>query len=117
MHRFRRERGSSALEFIVALPYLVLAAAFVVQLLLMGAAATAAENAARTGSRAESRGSSGSAAAREALPAWLRDDADTSCRGSGGTRVSVCVKVPVIFPALGFPKITLSRTAELPPPA
>jgi hypothetical protein len=114
VRRARADGGFASLEFIVLLPLLAVAAALAWQILLMASAATAAENAARTGSRAESRGDSAETAAREALPEWLREDAEID---GGGTRVSVRVEVPVLFPRLGLPQVTLSRTAELPPPS
>lgn len=110
----RREGGVASLELITTLPVLVVAAAFAWQILLMAGAVTAAENAARTGSRAETRGGSGQSAALDALPPWLRDDAQIT---GGGTRISVSVRAPLLFPALNLPAPRLTRTAELPPPS
>lgn len=110
----RREHGVASVEFITTLPMLVVAAAFAWQLLLMAAAVTAAENAARTGSRAEARGGNAQSAATDALPPWLRDDAQI---GGSGTRVSVSVRPPLLFPSLNLPAVRMTRTAELPPSA
>lgn len=110
----RREHGVASVELITTLPILVVAAAFAWQILLMAAAVTAAENAARTGSRAETRGGNAQSAAVDALPPWLRDDAQI---GGGGTRVSVSVRAPLLFPTLNLPAVRLTRAAELPPPA
>lgn len=107
----RRERGVAAVEFVALLPLLLLSAAFAWQLLLLAASANAAENAARTGSRAATRGGDGAAEALEALPGWLRDGADIG----GGNRMRVSVEAPLLFPGTGLSAVRLTRTAELPP--
>jgi TadE-like protein len=105
------ERGSASLEFTGLLPYLLLAALFAWQLLLATFTVTAAENAARTGSRAESLGRDGIEAAQDALPDWLRDDAFARAEG---TLVRVTIEVPIVFPGLSVDDMTVSRTAEFP---
>lgn len=118
LRRFLRpERGVASVEFITTLPILILAAAFAWQILLMASAVTAAENAARTGSRAATRGGNGAAAAMEALPPWLRDDARIGGGSLFSTRVSVSVQAPLLFPALNLPAVRMTRAAELPPPS
>jgi len=111
----RRDHGIASVEFVAMLPLLVLAAAFAWQILLMAAAVNAAENAARTGSRAATRGGDGAAAAMEALPPWLRDDARIAGGSLRDTRVSVDVQAPLIFPGLSLPAVRMTRAAELPP--
>lgn len=102
----RQEDGSAATEFIGALPWMVLGALVAWQLLLFGAAATAAENAARTGSRAGSH-----SAATDALPGWLADGATVS---GGGSRVVVRIEVPIIVPPFTIQELAVTRDAELP---
>lgn len=118
------EQGSSSLEFVALLPYLVLAAAFTWQLLVMAATVTSAEGAARAGSRTAGLGRDGEAAAIEALAPWLRDRAVAEAgpgpgcdddAGAAGTHVVVCVDVPVLLPGLVLPGLSISRAAELPP--
>jgi hypothetical protein len=68
----REERGSALIESIGLLPYLLLAALASWQMLLVAATVTAAEQAARVGSRVAAAGGDGTAAALEALPAYAR---------------------------------------------
>lgn len=121
--RLSGERGSTALEFVGILPYLVLAAVFAWQLLLSTSTFNAAENAARAGSRAEGIGQDGAEVALEALPDWLRDAGRAEVGpgpgcgddpGGGGTKVVVCVRVPVLWPGVGFDAFSGTRAAELP---
>ncbi|MGI8574317.1 MAG: TadE/TadG family type IV pilus assembly protein [Egibacteraceae bacterium] len=123
--RIRDDRGVISVEFTALLPFLLLAALFAWQVLLLAASVTAAENAARTGSRAETLSRDGADAAVAALPSWLRDaaSADTgpmaACDdndGDGGTKVAVCVPVPIVAPGLVTERLVVRRAAELPPP-
>lgn len=119
-----RDAGTSSLEFVALMPVLLLVVAGVWQILLIASVATAAENAARTGSRAQTLGRDGSAVALEALSPWMQDQARAVIGGSGacdgvdgqGTRVTVCVPVPVLWPGVFHPTLVVVRDAELPPP-
>jgi hypothetical protein len=119
-----REAGSVSVEFVAMLPYLLLAAAFAWQLLLTSAVVTEAESAARVGSRVEALGRDGGAAAVDALSPWMREHARADVGPTGdcddgdgerGTRVTVCVDVPLLWPGLTLPEVTVARDAELPP--
>lgn len=120
----RAERGSSSVELLGFMPLLLIAALAGWQLLIAAATVTAAENAARTGSRVATRGGGASEAAIEALPEWLRDAAEAE-RGPGegcdddetgkGTRVAVCIKVPIVMPGITVDSVEIMRDAELPP--
>ena len=108
------ERGVAAVEFMGVISYLLFAALAAWQLLLAGAVVTAAENAARTGSRKATLGEDGASAAVEALPSWLRPGADAR---ASGTKVTISVPVPVILPGLELGGLRATREAELPPDA
>ena len=106
-----RERGSTAVEFAGMLPMLLLVAVFAWQALMVAFTVTAAENAARSGSRAEGRGDDGRASAMESLPSWLREDTEITIDGE---LVEVRVPVPIVVPGVTFGGATVARTAELP---
>lgn len=107
----RGQRGSASVELIGFFPLLGLAALGAWQVLLFAFTATAAENAARTGSRVEGRGGQGEKAALEAMSSWLRDGADARFEGTKGT---VVVRVPIIFPPMRSDRWTVTESAELP---
>lgn len=105
------QRGSASVELIGLLPILVLAALGAWQLLLWTYTATAAENAARSASRAESLGRDGPAAAQDSMSSWLRRGASTDM---DGTRATVTIKVPILFPPLRRDDLEVSETAVMP---
>jgi hypothetical protein len=107
----RGQRGSASVELIGFLPLLGLAALGAWQVLLFAFTATAAENAARTGSRVEGQSGEGEKAAKESMSSWLRDGADASFEGTRGT---VVVQVPIVFPPMRSDRWTVTETAELP---
>lgn len=109
--RARGERGQASVELIGMLPFLVLAALLVWQLLLVGYAVTSAENAARAASRVEARGGDGGKAARRVVGSPLRKGIRTEVdRG----KTVVRVRVPLIVPGITREDLTVSRDAELP---
>lgn len=105
------ERGQASVELIGMLPFLVLAALLVWQLLLVGYAATSAESAARAASRVEARGGDGRKAARRVVGSPLRTGIRTEM---DGLRAVVRVRVPLIVPGITREDVTISRDAELP---
>ena len=110
----RTQRGSASLEFLGALPLILLAALAGIQLLLTTTTVTAAQNAARAGSRAAGLGATAPAAkgaALDALPSWLRGDARFTLQG---TKATVVLEVPLVLPGLSTSALTVSRRAELP---
>ena len=109
----RDQRGLAAIEFIGALPVVMICALFAWQLLLGAFSATAAQDAARTGSRVESMGGNGAVAARGAVSSWLQDDV-TATTDPGSTRVHVTIRVPIVLPGVSSGAFTVSRAAELP---
>lgn len=124
--RMSPQAGSATVEFVALVPYLLIAAAFAWQVLLLAAVATAAQDAARTGGRAQALGRDGSEEALDALSPWMRERArvgigpSRNCeggQGSTGTRITVCVEVPLLWPGLSFPRMRVVRDAEFPPAA
>lgn len=107
----RGERGQASVELIGMLPFLVLAALLVWQLLLVGYAATSAENAARAASRVDVRGGDGRKAAERVIGAPLRTGIRTQLHAG---RAVVRVRVPLIAPGITHEDVTISRDAELP---
>jgi Flp pilus assembly protein TadG len=107
----RDQRGQASVEFAGVLVWLLLAALFIWQLLLVTWSFNQASNAARTASRADGRGGSAQKAGRDALSPGLRDDAKIEMAGEKAT---VKVRIPIVVPGLDSPKLLATRTAELP---
>jgi len=107
----RDQRGQASVEFAGVLVWLLLAALFIWQLLLVTWTFNQASNAARTASRADGRGGSAQKAGRDALSPGLRDQAKIEMAGEKAT---VKVRIPIVVPGLDSPKLLATRTAELP---
>jgi Flp pilus assembly protein TadG len=109
---FRRDqRGQTSIEFLGMLPWLLLAALIVWQILLASYTATSATNAARTASRVAGLGGDGERAGLSALPNALDGGARVAIDGE---RASVEVRVPVLIPGVDTGAWTVTKTAELP---
>ena len=103
----RSERGQSSIELVGALPALLLLAAIVMQLLVVGYTAVLAGNAAEAGALAVARGGvagsgiaaagGASAAARRAVPGWVRGGLQVSA-GPGAVRVRM--RPPALIPGV-----------------
>ena len=93
----RRDDGQATVELVAAIPLLLLAGCVTLQLLLSGYALTLADGAAEAGALALATGLPAQDAAREALPAWLRDGAEVSVRGG---EVTVRLHPPSPLPAV-----------------
>jgi hypothetical protein len=109
--RARGEDGQASVEFLGALPLLVIAALLVWQLMLFGTVMTDAQNAARTGSRAASLHSDGTKAAYNALRPSFRDHAQVTTQPDGTVRVKV--KVPLLVPSIPLP-VSITEAATIP---
>lgn len=108
----RDEVGQATVELLGALAWLVLTALFVWQVLLVGQTMNAAQNAARTGSRALALGSPDQA--EKAALASLRQAYRERARVErSGQTVRVRVKVPVIVPGLDD-AFTITEQATIP---
>lgn len=111
LRRLRGEAGQASVEFLGALPLLVIAALLVWQLVLFGTVMTSAQNAARTGSRAASLHSDGTKAAYNALRPAFRDHADVSTAPDGTVKVKV--RVPLLVPGIPLP-LSVTEDASIP---
>ncbi len=111
MTRLRAQEGQASVELLGMLPWLLLAALGIWQLLLAASTATSTVAAARNGSRVEGLGGDGVRAALRSLPAMDRPGATAK---ADGDRVTIHVQVPIIFPGLHSSAFVLTRSAELP---
>lgn len=109
--RLADQRGQASVELMGLLPYLLLAALVVWQLMLVAWTTVSASNAARTASRVEARGGEGSAAALAALDGPLRQDARSVIRGE---EARVRVRIPILIPGLTVQELTVTQTAAMP---
>lgn len=109
--RGRGDAGQAAVEFLGAIPYLVLGFLALLQTTFAVSTVQATAAAARAGARAVSQGDAGGAtnAAQDAVPSWLQ--AKIQVQVGGGTRAAVAVStpIPVVLPGLTGPTVT--RTA------
>jgi Flp pilus assembly protein TadG len=107
----REQRGQASVEFAGVLVWLLLAALFVWQMMLVTWSFNQASNAARTASRADGRGGSAVKAGRDALSPGLRRHAKVEMAGEKAT---VRVRIPIVVPGLDSPRLLATKTAELP---
>lgn len=105
------ERGSISVELMGFLPLLIITALLMWQIALVAYVATAAENAARVGSRAVAAEQPPEKTAIDALPAGLRTGATVQVEG---TEARVRVPVPIVVRTLRFEALAVTRSAELP---
>lgn len=113
--RLRSESGQAAIEVLGIVPLLAVLALGVLQAMLIGHTALAAEQAARVAARTamitEST-ATGRAAGFEALPARLAVDAEV--RAVGTNSFTVETVIPDVLPGVSFRGIRLQRTVEMP---
>jgi hypothetical protein len=95
------ERGQASIELVAVLPCILLVAAVVWQLVLVGHTAWLTAQAARAGARADVVGRDAEAAARSALPGSLERGLEVDSRQVGGVRVSV--RIPLLLNAWEAP--------------
>jgi Flp pilus assembly protein TadG len=105
----RREDGTASVELVAVVPFLLLAVLVAAQIGLAGQALWSAGVAARAGARAALVGGDATTAARRALPASMRAEAEVN----DGDAVSVRVVIPRLVPAL--PELTVGAKAALEP--
>jgi TadE-like protein len=104
------ERGQASVELVAVLPCILLLAAVVWQLVLVGHTAWLTAQAARAGARADAVGRDAEAAARSALPRSLERGLDVDSRSAGGVRVSV--RIPLLLDA-GEAPVRVSAVSAL----
>jgi hypothetical protein len=95
------ERGQASIELVAVLPFVLLAAAVVWQLVLVGHTAWLTAQAARAGARADAVGRDADAAARSTLPRSLERGLEVDRLRAGGVRVSV--RIPLVLSAWEAP--------------
>jgi hypothetical protein len=95
--RHDSEQGQASIELVAVMPVVLLVAAIVWQLALVGEAAWLTANAARAGARADAVGRDPGAAVRSALPAGLERGLEVDRLEPGGVRVSL--QVPLLLGA------------------
>ena len=105
--RARDESGQASVEFVAAIPVLLVVTLVVAQLAVAGYALWSAGAAARAGARAGYVGGNAVAAARRSLPSPLREGATIK----GGDGVSVRVRAPALVP--GIPSVPVTARSEL----
>ena len=108
----REQRGQASVEFAGVLVWLLLAALFIWQLMLVTWAFNQASNAARTASRTEGRGGNAVEAGRRALSPGLR--ADSRIKLISSEKAEVKVLIPIVVPGLHHRGFVATKTAELP---
>ena len=111
--RYRDQRGQASVEFAGVLVWLLLAALLIWQLLLVTWTFNQASNAARTASRVDGRGGSGTKAGKAALSPGLRDAREG--HAWSGEKATVRVRIPIVIPGLDSTDLLRRRaSAELP---
>jgi pilus assembly protein CpaE len=111
-HGTDSERGQASVEFLGTLPAALLVVMVAWQLVLAGQAGWLAGNAARVGARAAAVGGDPRAAARSALPSYLRRHLEV-VRDGGGGRLRVRVRVPLLLKRWSSP-FEIGASAALP---
>jgi hypothetical protein len=102
-----REGGQATVEFLAALPALLLAGLLALQLLVAGYALTLADGAAEAGALAQAAGRPVRSAVRDALPDWAASRAEISVRGG---EVVVRLPPPSPLPTIAD-RLTVTSTA------
>jgi pilus assembly protein CpaE len=111
-HGTDSERGQAAVEFLATLPAALLVVMVGWQLVLAGQAGWLAGNAARVGARADAVGGDPRAAARSALPSYLRPHLKVVRDGAKG-RLRVRVRVPLLLKRWSSP-FEIGASAAMP---
>jgi pilus assembly protein CpaE len=111
-HRTGSEAGQATVEFLGILPAAIVAALVAWQLVLAGQATWLAGNAARVAARAQAVGRDPVAAARSALPSGLERNLRVVPAGDGSGRVTVHVRLPLLFGRVASP-LTIAAGAAM----
>jgi hypothetical protein len=106
------EAGQATVEFLGILPAALVAALVAWQLVLAGQATWLAGNAARVAARAQAVGRDPVSAARSALPVHLERHLRVVPADDGSGRVTVRVRLPLLFGRLTSP-LTIAADAAM----
>ncbi len=110
-----RDRGSALIEVVIFLPVLLMSLLAGIQLFFVAASDLSAQNAARAGARAASKGSNGEGAAYDSVAGFLRGRTEVwVINDSDGVTVRVTVQVPRVFPALPSSVLVRGHKAVMP---
>ena len=103
-----------AVEFLGAIPYLILGILALLQLTFTVSVVQATSAAARAAARTVSQGDLGGAdaAARNAVPEWMAGKLTVSVGGSRAPGVSVSAPIPIVLPGVDGPTVTRSAWFE-----
>ena len=107
------EEGTASVELVAAIPFLLLALAVAAQIALAGQALWSASVAARAGARAALVGGDPKAAARQALPASMRDGAVVEEEDDDQKSGGIAVKVPVPTLLSQLPEVKVGARSGL----
>ena len=111
-HGKESDSGQATVEFLATLPAALLVVLVGWQLVLAGHTTWLAGNAARVAARAGAVGGDPAAAARSALPPYLRSRLRVSREGDHGQRVRVRVRLPLLLRRFSSP-ITIAAAASM----
>jgi hypothetical protein len=103
----RSQRGQASVEFVAAIPAVIVVALIAWQLVLAGQAVWLAGNAARVGARAASVGQDATSAVRSSLPDSLEHG--LRVRRTSDDDVEVGVRIPILVRAWGSPVVVRVR--------
>jgi Flp pilus assembly protein TadG len=104
----RGDAGQVAVEFLGAIPYLILGVLAALQLTFAVSAVQATSTAARAAARTASQGDGNPySSARRAVPGWVDSRMTVSIGGGASGQVTVRTRIPIIFPGLADgPQVT-----------
>lgn len=104
----RGDSGQVAVEFVGAIPYLLLGVLALLQLTFAVSVVQSTSAAARAAARTVSQGDPGGAdaAARGAVPNWMAGTLSVSVGGGQAPGVSVSAPIPIVLPGVGGPTVT-----------
>lgn len=112
--RTRSDDGAISLELIGYVTVLVIVAMLCIQGLYVAQVTSAAQQAARSGARAQALGLDVSTEVHRQLPGWAQVQAISTSYPGDGVRVEVAVRVPIVLPGITSRSFSVTRDAVLP---
>lgn len=110
----RGDAGQASLELVGFVAILVLVAVLCVQGLFVAQATSAAQQAARSGARAQALGNDVRTEVDRQLPDWLHLSSLSTSTPGDAYRVEVVVRVPIVVPGITSRHFTVTRDATMP---